>query len=48
MRKIELKQKKKHKVNCLFCHKSLCAMNIGKFYSFECGCKEEKKYYRTS
>lgn len=33
---------------CVFCHKPLCAINIENFYSFECGCKKEQKYYRTS
>lgn len=33
---------------CIFCHKPLCAVKSGNFYSFECGCKEERKYYRTS
>ena len=33
---------------CLFCHKPICAINRGNFYSFECGCKEEQKYYRKS
>lgn len=33
---------------CLFCHKPICAKKRGSFYFFECGCKEERKYYRTS
>lgn len=34
---------------CIFCHKPLCARKgKGNYYSWECGCKEEQKYYRTS
>ncbi len=34
---------------CLFCHKPICAMNRGhNLYSFECGCKAERMYYRKS
>jgi len=33
---------------CIFCHKPLCAHKHNDYYSWECGCKAEQKYYRTS
>ena len=33
---------------CIFCHKPLCSHKHEGNYSWECGCKAERKYYRTS
>lgn len=33
---------------CMFCRKPVCARERNNFYEFYCGCKQERKYYRTS
>ncbi len=43
-----IKATKDAKGYCIFCRKPICARERHDFYEFYCGCKEERKYYRTS